>query len=180
MLHMVECPCAAPLWTECVKICHRLLGARDRLSPIDAVVFNINARDGKLLNEHSRAFLRHALQQYYCDVTRVETDDARFVWQDTLHRALIRLRTALLRKIYSIQKLHTTRVYTHLTEVVPDDERKRYSELANINHDGSYALSDAFQREIDAADAAAKARHDAIRQQQQARAQGHAQQRPRQ
>ena len=84
------------------------------------------------------------MQQYDCDVTRVETDDARFVWQDTLHRALLRLRTALLRKVYSIQKLHTTRVHTHLTEVVPDEERKRYAKLATINHDGSYTLNDAF------------------------------------
>ena len=175
---MVTCPWAAPLWTACVKICHRLLGERNRLDAIEAVIFNVD--NGRVLNEFSRALLRHTLQQYYCDVTRVETDDARFVWQDTLHRALLRLRTALLRKIYSIQKLYTTRVYTHLTEVVPEDERKAYSALANINQDGSYSLSDAFQREIDAADAAAKARHDAIRQQQQARAQGHTRQRPRQ
>ena len=119
------------------------------------------------------------MQQYYCDVTRVETDDARFVWQDTLHRALLRLRTALLRKIYSIQKLHTTRVYTHLTEVVPDEERKRYAKLATINHDGTYSLSNAFQREIDTADAAAKAYHDQAHQRQQVRAVGHAQQQPR-
>lgn len=179
MLHMVTCPCAAPLWTACVQICHRLLGERDRLGSIDAVIFNVDNISGRVLNEFSRALLRHTLQQYYCDVTRVETDDARFVWQGTLHRALLRLRTALLRKIYSIQKLHTTRVYTHLTEVVPDEERKRYAKLATINHDGTYAISDAFQREIDTADAAAKARHDTIRQQQQARARGHAPQQPR-
>jgi hypothetical protein len=69
MLHMITCSRAKPLWKACLKICTTLFNERDGLNIVSAIVFNQD--NGKMLSPLTRAFLRHAVQQYYQDVTNV-------------------------------------------------------------------------------------------------------------
>ncbi len=58
---------------------------------------------------------------------------------------LLKSREAVVRKCASIRWHYIHRVYTPLTEVVPEEERTRYAALAEIQLDGSYTLTAAFR-----------------------------------
>jgi len=68
-----------------------------------------------------------------------------FVWKSCLHMTLLKFREAVVRKCASIRRHYIHRVYTPLTEVVPEEERDRYAPLATIRLDGSYSLTAAFR-----------------------------------
>ena len=61
---------------------------------------------------------------------------------------LLKFREAVVRKCASIRRHYIHRVYTPLTEVVPEEERTRYATLAKIQLDGSYTLTAAFRLAI--------------------------------
>ena len=44
--------------------------------------------------------------------------------------------------------MHEDRVDTHLTEVAPEKERQKYESLVEVQEDGTYTLTPAFNREI--------------------------------
>ena len=78
---------------------------------------------------------------YYCDATRVHEDGATFIWQRTFHRALLHYRDAILRRGYAMRKLYANRMYTNLTGVVPESDRKKYTSLVTITLDGQSTLT---------------------------------------
>ena len=47
---------------------------------IEAVWVIFNVHDSKLVNETTRAFLRHAVGQWYADITKTALEGAIFVW----------------------------------------------------------------------------------------------------
>ena len=60
-----------------------------------------------------------------------------------------------------MRRLHANRKYTNLTEIVPEADRKQFSQIIDIKEDGTHALTATFLREIDHAIAtAAEARRD--------------------
>ena len=153
MLHMITCSRAKPLWRACLKICTTLFNERGGLNIVSAIVFNQD--NGKMLGPLTRAFLRHATQQYYQDVTNVAKHKRAFFWETTLHAALIRLRSAALRKGYEIRKHFVLRKHTHLVGVVAEEERKKFAPLIMIDQQGHSALAPAFARIIEDAESSA-------------------------
>ena len=106
-----------------------------------AVIFGVG-QDSKL----TRAFLRHAVRWWYDIMCSVYKEKATFVWKSCLHMTLLKFREAVVRKCASIRRHYIHRVYTPLTEVVPEEERDRYAPLATIRLDGgSYSFTAAFR-----------------------------------
>ena len=85
----------------------------------------------RLLDEASRAFLRHALNTYYAHATKVQTDSITFNWQRVYHRALVSFRSAVYRHCRSIRLHYIRRRYTDLTGVIPESEPANVYALFN-------------------------------------------------
>ena len=122
----------------------------------EAIVFNVDSRH-QILDELTRAFLRHAVRWWYASLTAVQHDGEIFRTEACFHMTLRKFREAVIRKCLSIRKHWIKREHTNLTGVVPEDERKRYGPLAKIQLDGQYTLTTAFTNAI----AAAKQAEDA-------------------
>ena len=72
-------------------------------------VIKFNTRKDKLINETARAFLRHAVGQWYADITKTALEGAIFSWQHAYLGALKRLRTAALRWAHTIRRHYISR-----------------------------------------------------------------------
>ena len=84
MLHTLQCRFVQPLWEACMRFCATALGCPGffnlgETAVIEAVIFNTHK--GKLINETARAFLRHAVGQWYADITKTALEKAIFSWQ---------------------------------------------------------------------------------------------------
>ena len=156
MLHMIECRHAAPFWQACIKFCKLVLNEEPFANTIDAVIFNMNG--GELIGEPARAFLRHAVGNYYAAATRVSTEGELFRWQTTYHWTLLKFRDAVLRRCHGIRRHYVARKHTHLVSVVSETERMAYPELVGITEEGFYNLNPKLTAEIDAAEANAAKR----------------------
>ena len=91
MTHTLNCMHVQPLWNACMELCERALGnprfgRMGETHVLEAVIFNVH--DSKLVNETTRAFLRHAVGQWYADITKTALEGAIFVWQHTYLGAL--------------------------------------------------------------------------------------------
>ena len=117
----------------------------------------MGAQRGQLMNEPSRAFLRHVVGTYYRDATRVHENGATFIWERTYHDSLRRFRDAVLRRGYAMRKLYVNRIHTNLVGVVSDADRMKYSSLASITPTGHTTLTPAFTQAIANAQTAADA-----------------------
>ena len=116
---------------------------------------------GELIGEPARAFLRHAVGNYYAAATRVSTEGELFRWQTTYHWTLLKFRDAVLRRCHGIRRHYVARKHTHLVSVVSETERMAYPELVGITEEGFYNLNPKLTAEIDkaAADAATRSQH---------------------
>ena len=153
MDHMVRCMQCKPFWRACIAFCQTVLGETAGMHDIPMVVIFGVGRDGKLLGMLTRAFLRHAVRWWYDSMCSVYKEKTAFVWKSCLHMTLLKFREAVVRKCASIRRHYIHRVYTPLTEVVPEEERTRYATLAKIQLDGSYTLTAAFRLAITQAEA---------------------------
>ena len=159
---MLTCKEPMHVWKACTSFCNNILNEQIRL-PLEAAVFNVpNHHSKKLISLLAQAVFRHAVGQWYADMTAVGTRKAIFHWQSTFYNALLRLRAALLRFAYAIRRLHVQRAYTNLTNVVDDMTRAQFSPLLTLNRDGTCTLTATFLRAIDAA----KTAHETRRQQE--------------
>ena len=171
MYHMLTCRYVAPLWQACVAFTNRFLSfekgtARDGAAPgptirqiPEAVLFNVVGT--KLLPQQARAFLRHALGQYYAEATHVKEDNVLFRWQRVYARTLARFRDAVVRWAKKIQLHFATRTYSTLTELVPREVLFYYSQLVKFEEaDMSFTISQALDDAVKKAQEAAEA-HDA-------------------
>jgi hypothetical protein len=122
-----------------------------------AILFNTVGK--KLLPEQARAFLRHALGQYYAEATWVQEHGTTFRWQRVYARALSRFRDAVIRWAKKIQLLYATRKYSTLTEQVPREVLFYYPQLVEFEEaDLSFSVSRAFNDAVKKAEEAAEAR----------------------
>lgn len=78
----------------------------------------------------------------------MSTEHKIFYWYDTLVDSLRSFRGAVIRWGYAFKRMHEDRVDTHLTEVAPEKERQKYETLVEVQDDGTYTLTPAFNREI--------------------------------
>ena len=151
------------VWKACASFCNNILSERITF-PLEAAVFNVpNHHSKKLISLLAQAVFRHAVGQWYADMTAAGTRQAIFHWQSTFYNALLRLRAALLIFAHAIRLLHVQRAFTNLTNVVGDETRAQFSSLLMLSRDGTCALTAAFLRAIDAA----KTAHEDRRQRNQ-------------
>ena len=130
---------------------HTLLGCSGYIhlgetAVIEAVIFNTHK--GKLINETTRAFLRHAVGQWYADITKTALEGAIFSWQRAYLGALKRLRTAALRWAHTIRRHYVSRKYSKLTEQVTEDNRKRFDMIIMVGPQGHNSITPALAKEI--------------------------------
>ena len=93
----------------------------------------------------------------------------RFIWQVTFREALYFFRNAVLRYAVKLRQLHSTRIYTNLTNRAPQSAYDKYPEVIQIQPTGAHKLTDNFQNAIDTAinDANTAIANHARRQQNQ-------------
>ena len=151
-LHLFRCEKTKPLWRACADFCDTVLETNitDKLE--HAIIFG-KATATTLLPEPVRAFLRHAYNQFYHDFANVDIQGTIFTWQATFLSALRSFKRAILRYVGGIARLYATRMYSTLTEVVPQEARERFPQLVDIGTEGDYALTDAFQSALTDAEA---------------------------
>ena len=108
----------------------------------------------ELLPEATRAFLRHAYNQFYHDFSNVDLKNINFVWQRTYRNAIRSLQNAVLAYGMRIRLLFDTRLYSTLNGVAPKETRQKFTTLIDINEEGcrSFRLTPDFQAEIDRAE----------------------------
>ena len=133
-----------------MSFCVTVLKA-DRTSNIGtAIIFGL-ATQTTLLPEDSRAFLRHAFNQFYHDFANVDMKGTAFHWPCTFRDALLSYRDAVYRYGKRTQILFNTRYYSTLEGVVPLSARTRFPSLIDIGTEGDFSLTAAFQKAIDTA-----------------------------
>ena len=74
---------------------------------------------------------------------------------------MYRFRDAIQRRCYGMRRLWIARRFTNLTEVVPEETRKKFPERADIYTDGTHALAPALTAAIQAAEKVATDAEDA-------------------
>ena len=154
MLHMIQCPYVQPLWSACRDFCVNVLGNSMAIILIHtAIVFNVD-KGGKLLDELTRAFLRHAVRWWYADLTAVHREGVIFNWQHCFLKALHGLRSAAIRWALAIRKHFIKREHTHLVEQVAEQTRERFAKIIAVDPTGRYSITSPFQSAIDSAQAA--------------------------
>ena len=150
MVHLIKCPHVAPLWRACNKFCHQVLG-KPLIHHMDRAII-LGTRGTTLLQEPTRAFLRHAFGAFYASATKVHKEGAIF------HKALISLRDAALRYRRRIRLMYILRLYTNLTNRVPQTDRQRFGAIVQIEDNGKTHLSPAFTAALDNAKKASDTR----------------------
>ena len=123
-----------------------------------AIVLNVRKSSMKMLNEGSRAFLRHAFGVYYRDVVEVAMHGTIFRWEITFSDAIKSFHKAIMRHCHGIRLLHTHRKYTNLTNQISQTDRARFSPFLEILSEGEYKVSREFETARKAAEDAATTR----------------------
>ena len=150
MLHLVECMHCKPLWKKCLTFCRDTLEAPNPNSQYHRfIIFNQENYD-TMLPEAACAFIRHAFNIFYHDFANVEKGFM-FIWQRVYYRALTSFRSAVRRYSGKIRLQHTHRLHTSLTEVVSEDNRKKFTSVVSIDQQGNSTLSTSFTAAIDQA-----------------------------
>ena len=120
----------------------------------NTIIFGL--RDRKtLLSEPSRAFLRHAYNQFYHDFSNVDLKAGALTPEATLSYALKSFRSAVLRHGMHFRILHNSRFYSTLPAIAPREARERYPQLISIDESGSFVLAPALTQAVDQAEVAA-------------------------
>ena len=148
MLHLVECMHCKPLWKKCLAFCRNTLDAPNT-DLYRGIIFNQENYD-TMLPEAACAFIRHAFNIFYHDFANVEKGFM-FIWQRVYYRALTSFRSAVRRYSGKIRLQHTHRLHTSLTEVVSEDNRKKFTSVVSIDQQGNSTLSTSFTAAIDQA-----------------------------
>ena len=65
----------------------------------------------------------------------------RFIWQVTFREALYFFRNAVLRYAVKLRQLHSTRIYTNLTNRAPQSAYDKYPEVIQIQPTGAHKLT---------------------------------------
>ena len=112
-----------------------------------------------MLPEAACAFIRHAFNIFYHDFANVDKGFA-FRWQRIYYRALTSFRSAVRRYGGKIRLQYTHRLHTSLTEVVSEDNRKKFASVISIDQQGNSTLNDSFTAAIDQAYSDLRAEED--------------------
>ena len=149
ILNLFQCRRTAPLWKQCFQFCSKVLGVQDHaLNKRYSIIFGVASNNKDLLPEPVRAFLRHAYNCFYHDFSNVDVKDAEFHWQTTYCNAVESFRNAVLRYGMRLKKLYTTRKYSTLQGIAPEEARDRYPQLITMDTESNFSLTGGFKQAI--------------------------------
>jgi|EP00966_Prymnesium_polylepis_P333896 hypothetical protein len=150
-MHLFQCEKAKPLWKACIHFCTTTLEAETPTKLPEAIIFTLVDKE-ELLPEDSRAFLRHAYNQFFHDFSNVDLKDTNFYWHLTFSSALKSFRLAALRYGMKDRILYSTRRYTNLVQEAPEEARKRFPSVVEVSNDGAFSLNPTFAAAVNAAE----------------------------
>ena len=155
MLHLFECKHSKPLWTACLNFIEDIgCGGPDRR--LQGLIFG-QWTDNKLGPPEARALLRHAFRALYRSLTLFEIENRPFVWQCVFKSALVAIKQALLRRAQKVKVQYANSAHASAAHHAPPrDSDKFFPRLIDMEDQGSYALTPAFQTALVNAEAAAK------------------------
>jgi hypothetical protein len=132
MLHLVQCRTLKPFWKACIDFTTTILLAPQPLSQTHAIIFGQWKRHedpDPLGPEEARAFLRHAFNVFFHDFCNVTHKKIPFQWESTYLRALLSLKSAVLRRGKSFSVLNANRRNTSLPDEIAEKDRNKYTQL---------------------------------------------------
>ena len=145
----------------------------------ESIIFGID-RDGRLMSETSRAWLRHAVRWWYAAMTEIDKNGGMFTAAYTLEKAVTGFREAAVRWAVSIKAHYVTRKHTKLTGVVSRKERERFKTIVSITETGQYTLTDTFTTAVAQIEREVNTKRQQAQQAREQRQQQRQAQRPRQ
>ena len=154
MLHLVQCRQTKSLWKECIAFTTNVLLAPKPVSDWHAVIFGQWKRSDDpdpLGPEAARAFLRHAFNVFFHDFCNVTHKNIPFQWESTYLRALLSLKSAVLRRGKTFAVLYANRSNTSLPEEIAEEDRDKFPQLLRVRPQGKFEIAPAFLNEIDRA-----------------------------
>ena len=162
---MITCPDQEmrKYWRLVENIKLTLMHDTRRTTIPESVIFGIDIRH-ELLEEKTRAWLRHAVRWWYAAMTAIDKHGGVFNATNTLLSALKGLREAAIRWAASIRSHYVSRKHTKLVGIVAQKERERFAELVTVLQDGTYSVSQQLDNEIKTVEAEAQRQKDAAKQ----------------
>ena len=154
MLHLIQCRATKPYWKACIDFTTKVLLAPNPQRIEHAVIFGQWRRSDDpdpLGPEEARAFLRHAFNVFFHDFCNVNHKNIPFQWESTYLRALLSLKSAVLRRGKTFAVLYANRCNTALPEEIAEDDRDKFSQLIKVRPHGKFEIAPAFLNEIDRA-----------------------------
>ena len=154
MLHLIQCRQAKAFWNECIAFTINVLLAPKPISNWHAIIFGQWRRSDDpdpLGPEEARAFLRHAFNVFFHDFCNVTHKNIPFQWESTYLRALLSLKSAVLRRGKTFAVLYANRCNTSLPEEIAEEDRDKFSQLIRVRPQGKFEIAPALLNEIDRA-----------------------------
>ena len=164
-LHLLRCPATRPFWSGCLAFL-RDAGYAQIPNFEAAAIFGLQSPT-KLMDEGARAFLRHAMREFWNAFSAVDLRNAQ--WQTTrIYLATLEaLRRSLVRRAAAISIFHAGRAFTDEADGIPAEDARLFPELIEMSPTGEYSIAPVLTRAI----AKTSELIERERQQKQARAQ---------
>jgi hypothetical protein len=163
-LHLVHCKHCKPIWNNAFKLMADTGIDAPNNRTIATVLGQWNATEmGSTL---ALALIRITWRELYTSFAKVEIDGASFCQHQVWYAALRRIRRALVAHAMQIQHMYAARIYNEKSEVIAEEDARKFQELLEMDTNGQYtispdldkAMADA-QRRIQQLAANAKATH---------------------
>ena len=112
-----------------------------------AAIFGLQSPT-ELMDEGARAFLRHAMREFWNAFSAVDLRNAQ--WQTTrIYLATLEaLRRSLVRRAAAISIFHAGRAFTDEADGIPAEDARLFPELIEMNPTGEYSIAPVLTRAI--------------------------------
>ena len=145
-LHLVRCPVAWPFWGKCLAFL-REAGYAQIPTHAAAIIFGLQSPH-ELLDEGARAFLRHAMREFWNAFSAVDLRNAE--WQTTrIYLATLEaLRRSLVRRAAAISIFHAGRAFTDEADGIPAEDARLFPELIEMSPTGEDSIAPVLPQAI--------------------------------
>ena len=100
------------------------------------------------MDEGARAFLRHAMREFWNAFSAVDLRDAEWQPRRINLAALEALRRSLVRRAAAIATFHAGRAFTDEADGIPAEDARLFPELIEMNSTGEYSIAPVLTRAI--------------------------------
>ena len=145
-LHLVRCPVAWPFWKDCLTFL-RDAGYADPPTHEAAIIFGLKSPTA-LMDEGARAFLRHAMREFWNAFSAVDLRNAEWQPRRVYLATLEALRRSLVRRAAAISIFHAGRAFTDEADGIPAGDARLFPELIEMNPTGEYSIAPVLTRAI--------------------------------